>query len=65
MFHLSKVPFSCKTSIETAPSSSLCNDRFQVSVNIHSHYLDQVILREERGGGGAAGRGRMLIKRIE
>lgn len=51
MFHLSKVPFSSKTSIETAPSSSLCNDRFQVSVNIHSHYLDQVILREERGVG--------------
>ena len=52
MFHLSKVPFSSKTSIETAPSSSLCNNRFQVSVNIHSHYLDQVILREEREGGG-------------
>lgn len=49
MFHLSKVPFGSKTSIETAPSSSLCNDRFQVSVNIHSHYLDQVILRELGG----------------
>lgn len=53
MFHLSKVPFSSKTSIETAPSSSLCNDRFKVSVNIHSHYLGQVILREEEEEGGA------------
>lgn len=60
MFHLSKVPFSSKTSIETAPSSSLCNDRFQVSQYTQPLFGSSNF---ERGEGG--GRGRMLIKRIE